>query len=116
MNTPATKELASYLKSADGITTPPTLNEYMGYLAVDALVDGLKKAGPHATQASFTQAMLGITNYNGRGLLPIPISFAAAGRGDTVPCSYLVQWTGTTFNLVPGVDPYCGGKLTGQKV
>lgn len=108
-------ELASYLKAADGITTPPTLNEYMGYLAIDALVDGLKKAGPNASQASFIQAMEGITNYTGRGLLPNPTSFAAAGRGDTSPCDYIVQWTGSTFKLVPGVDPYCG-KLTGQKV
>jgi ABC-type branched-subunit amino acid transport system substrate-binding protein len=116
LNTTATKELASYLKSADGISTPPTLNEYMGYLSVDALVEGLKKAGPNASQASFIQAMEGITDYTGRGLLPKPISFAAAGRGDTVPCSYLVQWTGSTFDLVNGIDPFCGGKLTGQKV
>jgi hypothetical protein len=39
MNTAATKEIASYLKSAAGVTTPPTINEYMGYLSIDALVD-----------------------------------------------------------------------------
>ena len=116
MNTTATKEIASYLKSAAGVTTPPTLNEYMAYLSIDAFVDGLKKAGPNPTSASLTQAMLSITDYTGRGLLPKPISFAAAGRGDSVPCSFLVQWNGTAFKLVPGIDPYCGGTLTGQKV
>ena len=116
MNTAATKEIASYLKSAAGVSTPPTLNEYMGYLAIDAIVDGLKKAGANPTSASLTQAMLGITSYTGRGLLPTPISFAAAGRGDTVPCDFLVKWNGKSFSLVPGIAPFCGGKLTGQKV
>jgi hypothetical protein len=97
------------------VSTPPTLNEYMAYLSIDALVDGLKQAGTHPTQASFTQAMLGITNYDGRGLLGSPISFAATGRGDTAPCTFISQWTGTGFNVLPGTDPYCG-KLTGQKV
>jgi hypothetical protein len=40
MNSAATKEIASYLKSAAGVTTPPTIKEYMGYLSIDALVDG----------------------------------------------------------------------------
>ena len=115
MNTAATKEIASYLKSAASVTTPPTLNEYMAYLSIDALVDGLKKAGASPTQASFIQAMEGITNYTGQGLLGSPISFAAAGRGDAAPCTYVVQWTGTGFQLSLGGHPYCG-KLTGQKV
>ncbi len=115
MDTAATRELASYLRSADGVTTAPTLNEYMGYLSVDALVEGLKKAGPNATPAQFIQAMLGITDYTGRGLLGSPISFAASGRGDSAPCTFITQWTGTGFKLLPGTHPYCG-KMTGQKV
>ncbi|HEX4862448.1 MAG TPA: ABC transporter substrate-binding protein, partial [Acidimicrobiales bacterium] len=115
MNTTATKEIAEYLKSAANVTTPPTLNQYMAYLSIDALVDGLKKAGPNPSQASFIQAMLGITNYNGRGLLGSRISFAAAGRGDSAPCTFISQWTGTDFILLPGTHPYCG-KYTGQKV
>ncbi len=115
MNTAATKEIASYLQSAAGVTTPPTFNEYMAYLSIDALVDGLKKAGSNPTRASFIRAMLGMTNYTGRGLLGSPISFAAAGRGDTAPCTFITEWTGATFQLVPKLDPYCG-TLTGQKV
>ena len=115
MNTAATKEIASYLDSAAGVTTPPTINEYMGYLSIDALVDGLKKAGANATQASFIQAMQGITDYTGRGLLGSSISFATAGRGDTAPCTFITEWNGTAFQLVPKLDPYCG-TLTGQKV
>ena len=115
MNTAATNEIASYLKSAAHVTTPPTLNEYMAYLSIDALVDGLKKAGAHATQASFIQAMEAMTNYTGQGLLGSPISFAASGRGDTAPCTYVVQWTGSAFQVSLGGHPYCG-KLTGQKV
>jgi branched-chain amino acid transport system substrate-binding protein len=115
LNTAATKEIASYMNSAAHVTTPPTLNEYMAYLSIDALVDGLKKAGAHPTQASFIQAMEGITDYTGQGLLGSPISFAAAGRGDSAPCTYVVQWNGTGFQISLGGKPYCG-KLTGQKV
>lgn len=115
MNTAATKEIAKFLKEGAGVSTPPTLNEYMAYLSVDALVDGLKKAGPNATQAQFIQAMEGITNYTGRGLLGSPISFAPTGRGDTAPCTYISQWTGSSFKLLPGTHPYCG-KMTGQSV
>jgi hypothetical protein len=115
LNTSATQEFARYLKSAANVTTPPTLNESMAYLSIDALVNGLQKTGPNPTQAAFIQAMVGITNYNGRNLLGSPISFAAAGRGDTTPCTFVSQWTGTTFILLPGTHPYCG-TLTGQKV
>jgi branched-chain amino acid transport system substrate-binding protein len=115
MNTAATTEFAAHLKSAANVTTPPTLNESMAYLSIDALVEGLKKAGPKPTQESFIQAMLGITNYTGRGLLGSPISFAAAGRGDTTPCTFVSQWTGTNFVLLPGTHPYCG-TLTDQRV
>ena len=115
MNTAATKEIASYLQSAAGVTTPPTIIEYMAYLSTDALVTGLKKAGPHATRASFINAMESITDYTGRGLLGSPISFAPVGRGDTTPCNFITQWNGTSFQLVPKLDPYCG-TLTGQKV
>jgi branched-chain amino acid transport system substrate-binding protein len=115
MNTTATNEIASYLKSAAKVTTPPTLNEYMAYLSIDALVDGLQKAGAHPTQASFIQAMEGMTNYTGRGLLGSPISFAPSGRGSTAPCTYVVQWNGTGFQISLGGKPDCG-KLTGQKV
>jgi ABC-type branched-subunit amino acid transport system substrate-binding protein len=115
MNTAATKEIASYMKSAANVSTPPTLNEYMAYLSIDALVDGLKKAGANPTQAAFIQAMEGMTNYTGQGLLASPISFAAAGRGDSAPCTYVVQWNGSAFQTSLGGHPYCG-KLTGQKV
>jgi ABC-type branched-subunit amino acid transport system substrate-binding protein len=115
MNTTATKEIASYLKSAAHVSTPPTLNEYMAYLSIDALVDGLKAAGKNPTQASFIQAMEGITNYTGRGLLGSPISFAPSGRGDSTPCTFVDEWTGSTFQLALGGHPYCG-KLTGQKI
>jgi ABC-type branched-subunit amino acid transport system substrate-binding protein len=115
MNTAATKEIASYLKSAAHVSTPPTLNEYMAYLSIDALVQGLKKTGANPTQASFIQAMEGITNYTGRGLLGSPISFAPSGRGDIVPCTFVDEWTGSAFQLALGGQPYCG-KLTGQKI
>jgi branched-chain amino acid transport system substrate-binding protein len=115
LNTAATKEIAGYMNSAAHVSTPPTLNEYMAYLSIDALIDGLKKAGAHPTQASFIQAMEGMTSYTGQGLLASPISFAPSGRGDTAPCTYVVQWNGTGFQVSLGGHPYCG-TLTGQKV
>jgi ABC-type branched-subunit amino acid transport system substrate-binding protein len=115
LNTAATKEIAKYMNSAAHVSTPPTLNEYMAYLSIDALVEGLKKAGANPTQASFIQAMEGITNYTGEGLLASPISFAPSGRGDSAPCTYVVQWNGSGFQTSLGGKPYCG-TLTGQKV
>jgi ABC-type branched-subunit amino acid transport system substrate-binding protein len=84
MHTAATQQFQSALSTYAGVSSAPTFAEYQGYLAVDALVQGLKAAGSSPTQASFITAMQGITNFNGAGLYGThSVSFAVAGRGDT---------------------------------
>ncbi len=120
MDTPATRTFQAALAKYAGVTTDPTANEYLGYLSIDALVDGLKAAGPHPTQASLIQAMLGMTHYNAAGLVGShSISFAMAGRGSVTGadnCGYLVLWNGAQFKLVPGADPICGTTVPGKTV
>ncbi len=64
--------------------------------------------------------MLGITNYAGAGLWGgRTIAFALQGRGyvgGADNCTWIVQYSGTTFHLVRGMTPICGTTLQGQKV
>jgi branched-chain amino acid transport system substrate-binding protein len=120
MHTAATEKFVNALKTYAGWTQDPTLSEYLAYQSIDALVTGLKKAGSNPTQASFINTMLGITNFDGAGLWGNhTISFALAGRGDTSDadnCAWIVKYSGTTFHLVPGMDPICGQTIPGKKV
>jgi hypothetical protein len=85
------------------------------YLSIDALVQGLQAAGKNPTQAHFIDAMLGITNYSAAGLAGgHTMSFALQGRGSVSGydnCAWMTQYSGTTFQLVPGMDPICGTTL-----
>jgi hypothetical protein len=51
-----------------GVTDAPTFIEYGAYVEVDALVQGLKKAGPDPIKASLIKALGSITGYNAAGL------------------------------------------------
>jgi branched-chain amino acid transport system substrate-binding protein len=118
MHTAATEKFVNALKAA-GSTAIPGIAEYQTYLAVTALVTGLKAAGPNPTQAKFIQAMLGITNYNGEGLYGShTMSFAMKDRGQggvgADNCYWYVKYVGTTFKLVPGADPICGHVVPGK--
>lgn len=120
MNTPATQAIQNALKTYAGITTEPTFAEYQGYASVDAMVQGLKAAGSNATQASFINAMLGLGTYSGAGLYDgHSVVFALAGRGQASGadnCFFVVQFMGTGFHLVPGMDPLCGALIPGKTV
>jgi branched-chain amino acid transport system substrate-binding protein len=120
LNTAATQKLASVMKTYAGFTGDPTFGEYQGYLALAAFVQGLQAAGPHPTQASFINAMLGINNFNGEGLYGShDLSFALSARGlysGVDNCAWVTQYLGTTFHLVPGMEPICGQTVAGQKV
>ncbi len=119
MHTPATEQFTADLKAA-GVTGEPPTNEFYGYMAVDALVQGLKAAGSSPTQASVINAMLQIHNYNGAGLYGThSVSFALADRGKVSSadnCNWITQYEGTTFKLVPGMDPICGQTVPGKTV
>ncbi len=120
MHTAATEKLQTNLKKYAGVTTDPTLNEYAGYLSIDALVQGLKAAGKNPTQAKFITTMQGIHNYNAQGLWGgRSISFALQGRGsDTsqTDCDYTVQYKGSTFHLQSGMEPTCGKIVSGASI
>ncbi len=120
MDTPATRAFQDALKKYANFTESPGLNEYLGYVSVDAFVDGLKAAGRNPTQAQFINAMLGITNYDGAGLYgDHSLSFAMSTRGG-VPgaggCIWYTIFKGSTFDLVPGADPVCGTIIPGKSV
>ncbi len=82
MHTAATMRLQNAMTTYAGITTDPTLNEYLGYVSVDAFITGLKAAGAHPTQALFINTMLGIRSYDADGLFGShSIGFAMDQRG-----------------------------------
>jgi hypothetical protein len=71
------------LKTYAHVTTAPGYRQYLGYMSVDAFVEGLKLAGPNPTQASLISAMLGIRDYNGAGLYgstPSALPWISEGR------------------------------------
>jgi branched-chain amino acid transport system substrate-binding protein len=119
MHTAATEKFQNALRTYAGVTGEPTFDEYIGYLAVDAFVQGLKKAGPNPSQAALINAGLGITNYDGQGLWGgRTIGFDMAFRGQfegAGNCIWFTQYQGTTFHLVPGAAPLCGTTVPGLK-
>jgi ABC-type branched-subunit amino acid transport system substrate-binding protein len=120
MHTAATEQLQNTLKTYAQVTTEPTLGEVLGYLSVDALVQGLKGAGSNPTQSSVITALQGITAYTGTGLYgDHSIAFDLAGRGKVAGadgCEWITQYQGSAFHLVSGMDPICGSLVPGLKV
>jgi branched-chain amino acid transport system substrate-binding protein len=120
MHTAATERLANALKTYAGVSGDPTSNEYWGYVAVDAFITGLKAAGSNPTQASLINAMLGIRNYNAAGLYGThSIGFAMNQRGQAFGadnCVWIAKYSGTSFQLVDGVEPICGSVIPGRHV
>jgi branched-chain amino acid transport system substrate-binding protein len=120
MHTAATERLQDALSTYAGVNGDPSLNEYIGYAAVDGFVTGLKAAGSNPTQASLINAMLGIRSYNAAGLYGNhSIGFAMDQRGQAAGadnCIWLVKYSGSTFHLVAGADPICGSNVPGKTV
>ncbi len=119
MNTPATKAFQAALANV-GTTTVPTLAEYDGYAAVLLLVQGLKAAGAHPTQATLITALSGIHAFTAGGLFgdhPLDINDRVSLIGGADNCLYFTKLVGKDFKLVPGADPVCGaptGKTVGS--
>ena len=119
MHTAATERIQAALKKYAGVTTDPTYAEYLGYVSVDAFVDGLKAAGANPTQASFIKTMLGITHYTAAGLAGgHTVSFGMAGRGEVEGadnCAWITRYSGSTFHLITGAEPLCGKLIPNEK-
>jgi ABC-type branched-subunit amino acid transport system substrate-binding protein len=118
MQTAATKQFVSDLKSA-GVTTEPTYAEYNGYLSAGLLVRALKEAGGNTSPAALTTALTGIHNYDGLGLWggrtsdPNDRENTIAGVGN---CLWFVKLVGSNFQVVKGAAPICGTEVKGAKV
>jgi branched-chain amino acid transport system substrate-binding protein len=120
MHTAATERFQKAMATYAGVTGDPTFNQYLAYVSVDGFVSGLKAAGANPTQASLIKAMLGISHYDAAGLLgshPIGFTLAqrAAGYGPQ-QCTWITEFSGSSFHLVPGAEPLCGALVPGKTV
>ena len=68
MHTPATEQLQSALATYAGVHTDPTFAEYLGYLSILGVVQGLKGAGANPTPSSLITSLSHITDYDANGL------------------------------------------------
>jgi branched-chain amino acid transport system substrate-binding protein len=125
MHTPATERLQTALRTYAGVTGDPTFSEYWGYESIDGVVAGLKAEGAgtggmHPDAQAFMNAMLSIRSYNPAGLYgDQSVGFAMDQRGKAAGvnnCFWITRYEGSSFQLVPGMDPLCGSVLPGKTV
>jgi ABC-type branched-subunit amino acid transport system substrate-binding protein len=117
MHTAATEALQNALAKYAGVHQDPTFAEYLGYLSVLGLVQGLKGAGANPTSSSIIKSLASITNWQAEGLW---------GGNQTVnwgtrpmpskSCYWITKFSGSTFHLVAGSDPVCGYIIPGKSV
>jgi branched-chain amino acid transport system substrate-binding protein len=118
MNTPATQQFQTALKSA-GITTDPTYAEYAGYASVALYVDALKAAGAAPTASKLISALKGIKAFDAAGLLGSHTLDMAQRTGivnGPDNCIYMTKASGGGFVVVSGADPICGTIIPGKTV
>jgi branched-chain amino acid transport system substrate-binding protein len=114
MRTAATKQLQTDLRSV-GANPEPAFGSYVGYTSVALLLQGLQRAGAHPTQASLITSLSRITNFNAAGLLgshPLNMGDRTGFAAGPDECTYITQLEGTTFDLVPHAEPFCGSLLS----
>jgi branched-chain amino acid transport system substrate-binding protein len=118
LRTQATRNFQDALSSYAGVTGDPTLNEYIGYLAVDGFVLGMKAAGANPTQQSLIAAMSKVSDYGAAGLLGgHTISWVLGQRlNSTSECFWTTQYVGDTFHPVSNASPLCGTAVPGKAV
>ena len=118
MNTAATKQFASDLKSA-GVTTAPTLAEYHGYASTGLLVRALKASNGSTSTSNLISALSGIKDWDGLGLFggrTIDVNDRKANPGGVHNCLWMAKLEGSTFRTVKGADPICGESLPGVRI
>jgi len=117
MHTSATAALQSALAKYAGVHTDPTFAEYIGYLSVLGLVQGLQGAGANPTQSSVIKSLSRITNYNAEGLWGghQTVDWSKRPQGLT-ECFWMTKLSGSTFHLITGNDPVCGTQIKGKSV
>jgi ABC-type branched-subunit amino acid transport system substrate-binding protein len=82
-----------------------------GFASADLMVRGLKAAGVCPTRASFVDNLRKVTNFDGAGLIPAPISFlpGLTPDGDPAKCSWYVGFKNGV--VVPDAKATCGRLL-----
>jgi ABC-type branched-subunit amino acid transport system substrate-binding protein len=117
LHTPATESLQSALATYAGVHTDPTFAEYVGYLSILGLVQGLQGAGANPTQSSVITSLSHITNYDASGLWGGHMTVDWSSRAaPTTQCYYMTKLSGSTFHLISGQDPVCGNVIPGKSV
>lgn len=118
MHTAATEQFQSDLLKA-GVTGDPTFGEYGGYTSMALLVAGLQAAGSNPTQAGLIKALSGAKSFNAAGLFGSH-TLDLSQRSKTIigvdNCYWITRFSGTTFHLVPGMDPICGTIIPGKTI
>ena len=99
--------------------------EYSGYSAVSLLVAALQGTDPNPTRTGLIAALSKITNFNSWGLsgrqsismtdrsAELRIGTATAAVSGAKACVYVTKLSGTSFHLIPGMDPICGTVIPG---
>jgi branched-chain amino acid transport system substrate-binding protein len=117
----AALQLQSALHTYAGIPsgTIPDFGEYQAWLATDALVAALGKAGANPTSSSIISGFRD-ASWDAGGLYPHPVNFGQYGTqaSSTGPggCLYIVQLLNGAFHPVTGLSPVCAGAIPGDTV
>jgi branched-chain amino acid transport system substrate-binding protein len=104
--------LKKYTSFSGGI---PSENIEYSYMAADAMINGLKLAGPTPTRKAFITNLRKVSNYTVEGLLTTPIIFNHFGTLGMIPkkaCGPLLEIKGKDF--VPSIN-VCGTLVRGSK-
>jgi branched-chain amino acid transport system substrate-binding protein len=104
--------LSKYSTWSGGI---PSLNIELSYMAADAMIKGLKLAGPNPTRKAFITKMRKVSNYTVEGLVTTPFIFSHFGTLGMFPkkaCGPLLEIKGKDF--VPAFN-VCGTLVRGSK-
>ncbi len=117
MHTAATEKLASALAKYAGIHVDPTFAQYLAYLSVLGLVQGLQGDGGNTSSSALIKSLASITDYTAQGLWGgiQSVDWGTRPMGSK-SCYWMTQISGTTFHLVPGADPICGYIIPGKSV
>jgi branched-chain amino acid transport system substrate-binding protein len=85
----------------------------IGWEGTDAMIEGLKLAGPNPTRASFISKLRTVTNYTIGGLSSTPVDFNyLTGNLSKTQCANFVQLKGSAFVPIPADgSPTCGTRV-----
>jgi branched-chain amino acid transport system substrate-binding protein len=111
----ATQQLYNTLKQYDPSYHGGLLDNgaTIAWAATDAMIEGLKLAGPNPTRAIFISKLRTVTDYTIGGLSGTPIDFNyLTGNLPAQQCTNFVQLDGKAFHPVPADgSPTCGTRV-----